>query len=234
MHEIRMQHPGKNALGTDLIAWLDEELRRAGDAPILLTGTGDAFSAGLNLKEVHGHDARGMEAMLRGLDALYARLYLHRAPTVALVNGHAIAGGCILMLACDWRVATNEPKARIGINEVAIGACVPPAALGIVRQRLSPSALERVVLGAQLVAPDAALALGLVDEVSADAHAAATKRLAALSAHPRATYALTKHALRASAVAVTAEDDLRFREQEIPLWVSPEMKARVDAVLNKK
>lgn len=234
MHEIRMQHPGKNALGTDLIGWLDEELDRAGHQPILLTGTGDAFSAGLNLKDVHAADRQGMETMLSRLDWLYSRLYRHPAPTVALVNGHAIAGGCILMLCCDWRVATDEPKARIGINEVAIGAIMPPVALNIVKRRIPPHTLEKIVFGAGLHAPDVALTLGLVDEISADAPAAAAKRLHTLASYPRASYAATKKGLRAGVTSTTDEDMWRFRQDEVPLWVSTEMKDRVAAVLNRK
>ncbi|MBL8862513.1 MAG: enoyl-CoA hydratase/isomerase family protein [Planctomycetes bacterium] len=233
MHEIRMQHPGKNALGTDLVGWLDEELRRAGDEPILLTGTDDAFSAGLNLKEVHAADRAAMEALLRRLDGLFARLFLHPAPTVACVNGHAIAGGCILMLCCDWRIATDDPRVRIGVNELALGACIPPVALSIVKRRVPPHVLDQVVLGAGLHAPATALALGLVDEVSPDAPSAALKRIQALSAHPRATYAVTKRALRSGMIVVSAEDEQRFRENEVPIWASKEMKERVAAVLRR-
>jgi len=235
-----MQHPGKNALGSELIDWLDEELRRAGDQPILLTGTGDSFSAGLNLREVSGHDLAGMEGMLRRLDRMYTRLFLHPAPTVAFVNGHAIAGGCILMLMCDWRVAASDAegdlsrsRARIGINEAALGACMPPVTLNIVKRRLSPHVLERIVLGAQLHSPADALALGLLDEVSTDP-LAARKRLEMLAAHPREPYAMTKRALRAGMTVVSAEDEKRFRDHELPLWVSPEMKQRLSAVLNRK
>jgi enoyl-CoA hydratase len=233
MHEIRMQHPGKNALGTGLIGWLEEELRRAGDEPLLLTGTGDAFSAGLDLKEVHAADHAAMETMLRRLDALFARLFQHPAPTVACVNGHAIAGGCILMMCCDWRIATDDPKARIGINEVALGACVPPMAAGIVKHRLPPQARERIVLGAGLHAPEAALALGLVDEVVNDPATAALKRLQALAAYPPATYAVTKRSLRSGLTVISAEDEHRFREQEVPIWTSREVKERVAAVLRR-
>lgn len=234
MHEIRMQHPGKNALGTDLIGWLDDQLRRAGDEPILLTGSADAFSAGLNLKEVLANDRDGMEKMLRVLDALYRRLFLHPAPTVALVNGHAIAGGCILMLACDWRIAVDEPKVRIGVNEVAIGACFPPVALNILRARLPMHTVGRVLLGAELFPPSEALAMGLVDEVSSDAGVTALKRIQALAAHPPTTYAVTKQALRTSMIATTPEDERRFREQEVPIWSSTEMKERIEAVLNRR
>ena len=235
-----MQHPGKNALGSDLIGWLDEEITRAGDQPILLTGTGDAFSAGLNLREVAGHDLAGMEGMLRRLDRMYARLFLHPAPTVAYVNGHAIAGGCILMLLCDWRVGASDTEGdaprsriRIGINEAALGACMPPVTLNLVRARLSPHVLDRIVLGAQLHSPADALALGMLDEVTSDP-LAARKRLEMLSAHPREAYAATKRALRSGMTAVSAEDERRFREVELPLWTSKAMKARLAAVLDRK
>lgn len=234
MHEIRMQHPGKNALGTELIAWLDDQMRRAGDEPILLTGSADAFSAGLNLKEVLANDRDGMERMLRALDALFRRIFLHPAATVALVNGHAIAGGCILMMACDWRIVVDDPKVRIGVNEVAIGACFPPVALNILRARMPMHTVGRVMLGADLYAPNDALALGLVDQVSSDAPVAALKRIQALAAHPRTTYAVTKQALRTAMVNVTPEDERRFREQEVPIWSSTEMKERVEAVLNRR
>src|SRR5687768_2422725 len=97
MAEIEMQHPGKNALGSELIAWLERELDRAGNEPLLLTGTADAFCAGLNLREVAASDASALERMLSNLGRVCRRLYEHPAPTVALVNGHAIAGGCVLV-----------------------------------------------------------------------------------------------------------------------------------------
>src|SRR4051812_20766858 len=101
MVEITMSGPGKNALGTTMMIFLQEKLREAGGAPVLLTGAGDAFSAGLNLKEVASLDAAGMETFLRRLEALIEALYVYPGPVVALVNGHAIAGGCVLTLCCD-------------------------------------------------------------------------------------------------------------------------------------
>jgi enoyl-CoA hydratase len=233
MHIIRMQHPAKNALGSDLMGFLEEELLRAGSEPILLTGTGDAFSAGLDLKEVASLDTAGMERFLRRMDALALRLFHHPAPTVACVNGHAIAGGCVMTMCCDWRIAGRNPKTKIGVNEVAIGACFPPAILKLMAWRLSPHVRERVMLGAGLFDVDGALAMGLVDEVADDAEAAATARLQALSAHPRSTYALTKANLRGAVTTVTPADERRFREQEVPIWASSEMKARVAAVLKR-
>jgi enoyl-CoA hydratase len=231
MHLIRMQFPAKNALGTELLVWLERELERAGNGPILLTGSAGAFSAGLDLREVASHDAAGMERFLRLMDDVSARLYNHPAPTVAFVNGHAIAGGAVLACCCDWRIAGVDPRVKIGVNEVAIGACFPPKILRILMERLPAFAREQVLLGAALHPPERALALGLVDELSSTGEETALERLRLLSAHPRATYAATKRAMRADVTQVTPAEERSFCEQSVPLWASEEMKQRVLAVL---
>src|SRR5580658_4730267 len=164
MVEITMNRPAKNALGSDMIAWLLERLEAAAGEPVLLTGSGDAFSAGLNLKEVASHDPPAMERFLTLLERCMSAFYLYPGPVVALVNGHAIAGGAVLMLTCDHRVATRDPRTRIGLNEVALGVRYPPRVFHIVQQRVPRSAHETVFLGAGLFAPGDARAHGLVDE----------------------------------------------------------------------
>lgn len=233
MHTIQMAHPGKNALSTDLMTWLDGELDRAGSAPILLTGTADAFCAGLDLKEVAGLDRAGMERFLRHIDRIAMRIFDHPAPVVAAINGHAIAGGAVLALCCDWRVATTNPRARIGVNEVALGATYPPRILKIVLHRLSAQNRARVLLGAHLYPPEEARALGLVDELAEDVLAAATKRLGELAAHPRAGYAHTKALLRRGVTTLSPEDERRFTDVELPLWLSKDVKDKIDAVLKR-
>src|SRR5215475_5138111 len=121
MIEIVLDAPGKNALGTALMSSLRDQLAKAANQPVLLRGMGDAFSAGLNLKEVSSLDGYGMRRFLALLDDLVLDLYTHPAPTVALVNGHAIAGGCVIALCCDQRIAQRNPRTRIGLNEVALG-----------------------------------------------------------------------------------------------------------------
>jgi enoyl-CoA hydratase/carnithine racemase len=215
------------------MTWLEDELRRAGAQPILLTGSGDAFCAGLDLVEVAALDRAGLERFLRQIDRLAARLFDHPAPVVAAVNGHAIAGGAVLVQCCDWRIAAADPRVRIGVNEVALGACYPPSILKILRHRIAAQFRERVLLGAHLYAPAQAQVVGLVDELADDVEVAAGKRLEELAAHPRPAYAHTKSILRRGVSAVGAEEDRRFVEEELPQWLSAEVRERMRAVLRR-
>lgn len=231
MVEIQIDGPGKNALGTELIRSLTQQISDADGAPILLTGTGDAFSAGLNLKEIAGLDVESMAGFLGRLEDFFRMIWLYPGPTVAAVNGHAIAGGCIMAMCCDYAVATDSPKARIGLNEVAIGLRFPPALLNFVRASISPQSINDVVLGAGLHAPEKALALGLIDATAEDPIAAARRRLERLARHPTHAYRATKMDLRAGIMEATIEQQEAFRELVVPFWTSPEIKEMIRSLL---
>jgi enoyl-CoA hydratase len=235
MREIVMQGPGKNALGRAMMRFLLDQLTAAGGAPILLTGTGDSFSAGLDLKEVAALDPTSAEPFLRALEECMAALYLYPGPTVAAVNGHAIAGGCVLALCCDHRVATSSPTARIGINEVAVGLRFPPRVLAIVRSRVPRRHRERVLLGGSLFSPADACAMGLVDEVDDDPLPLARTRLQWLGANPPQAYAQTKRDLRGATAQDLATDATldRWICESVPTWVSGPLKAHIASVLRR-
>ncbi len=233
MTEIVLEGPAKNALGTPMMQALRARLAEAGGKPVLLTGSGDAFSAGLNLVEVASLDAPAMEAFLRLLQDVVHELFHYPAPTVACVNGHAIAGGAILSLACDHTVATSNDRARIGLNEVALGLRFPPRLLEVVRHRLPSHRAAQVLLGAGLHAPAEALRLGLVDEVADDALAVARARLSALAAHPPLAYATTKADLRRGVGAQQPGAEAAFLEEVLPVWTSDELRARIRGFIEK-
>ena len=234
LYELTIEAPGRNALGTAHMTSLLERIRGAAGRPLLLRGAGGAFSAGLDLKEVAALERAGMERFLGLLDDLIEALYGHPAPTVACVNGHAIAGGCILVLCCELRVAVDDPKVRIGLNEVPLGLEFPPKLLKLVRRRVPPRWLERVILDGALHDPRTALEVGLVDEVAPDAETVARTRLERLAAHPRAAYVATKRALRDGALVLSDADRRHFREQVVPAWCAPEVKERVRAALGPR
>lgn len=228
-----MEGPGKNALGTEMLRHLRASLRAADGAPVLLTGAGDAFSAGLNLKEVAAADEAAMLAFLRLLEDTVTDWFLYPGPTVAAVNGHAIAGGCVMALCCDHRVMTSAPKAKIGLNETALGVRFPPRTFAAIRQRLPRQHERRIVLGAELFDAATARDLGLIDEVAEDVMAAAKKRLSTLAGYPASAYALAKadlHGKSGSDLVPDDEQDRRLREAA-QLWAGSAVRQMLSAAL---
>jgi enoyl-CoA hydratase len=230
MKTIRLEGPGKNSMSTELMERTLAAVREAGDSPIFLTGAGDTFCAGLNLKEVAAADEAGLTTFLGLLEDLVQALYEHPGPTVAFVNGHAIAGGCVMTLCCDVRVMTAREGARIGLNEVALGLRFPPRTFKMCVNRVPGPALARVLLESELYSAKQGLELGLIDVIAEEDDARA--RLEKLAAHPRDAYASAKRAMRGT-LAVPETEQRRFITDVIPKWAAPELKERLRAVLKK-
>jgi enoyl-CoA hydratase len=232
MKTITIAGPGKNALGMDLMQSLFDQVRAAGDEPLLLTGDRDAFSAGLNLKEVLEATPASMRTFHHLLEELVGALYHYPGPTAAAINGHAIAGGAILGLVCDRRFVTTNPRARLGLNEVALGLQFPPRLLAMVTDCIPRRHQTEVLLGAALVGPEDSVRLGLADVVSADPVADATAWLERTGAHPDGAYAAGKVQLRPP-VVLTAEQQAHFDEVVLPGWLSESVKGRIAGFFKK-
>jgi enoyl-CoA hydratase/carnithine racemase len=219
LREIILHGRGPNTLSLTLLESLERDLDAAGDDPLLLTGAGNAFSSGLDLKEVAAGDAGYIARLIDTMERAARKLFLHPGPTVALVNGHAIAGGCVFVQCCDARIAVADPAVLIGMTGVAIGLEYPPFVFGVLQARLPPGVLDTVVLGADRHSPAGALSLGLLDRVvEGDARAAAVAELERRAALPRHAYAAAKQRLRARAFVDSEADQRVFREQVFPNW----------------
>ncbi len=231
---ITLSGPGKNALSSTMMRHVLQGLDAAGGAPVLITGEGDAFSAGLNLKEVLSLEGDGMIEFLLLLEQCMTALYLYPGPTVAVVNGHAIAGGAVLAACCDVRIATSQPTTKIGLNETALGLRFPPRILSILKRRIAPHHLDEVLLGAGLFEPEKARWLGLVDEVADDAYAVGLARHGELALHPATAYAQTKHDLRGGRDGLFPEaDHARVIADLLGYWSSTAVREKIRSVLKR-
>src|SRR5262249_44723026 len=133
--EIRLACGKANALNPRSLAALAgalAEARQSDAAGVVLTGYDGFFSAGLDLVQSYALEPAAMDAFMRGFDHVMLEVFAFPAPVVAAVNGHAVAGGCILALACDARV-TVERSIAIGLNEIRLGVPFPASALEIAR-----------------------------------------------------------------------------------------------------
>lgn len=230
---LTLDRPPANAIDetllADLSAALDDASADDGVRALVLTGAGSFFSGGLDLTAPMGNS----ESLRRRLDLYrdsHLRLLTFPKPTVAMVNGHAIAGGLILVLACDARLGLDGDY-RVGLNEVAIGASFPKVAFEIVRLRLTHAQASELLLGAAIYPASHALRLGVVDELlPGDAfETTVLKRAAHLGTYPREAYAHTKAALVAEAAARVEAETAEEAARSAAVWMTPESVAAREA-----
>ena len=210
---IAMDDGKANALSYAMIDALLEALGRAEReaSAIVLAGRPEKFCAGFDLKVMMAGPDAARQLLRRGSELLM-RLYATPLPLVIACTGHAIAGGALVVLTGDVRIGAAGAF-RLGLNEVSIGLPVPMLAMELARDRLAAAALPRATLGAQMYAPDEAVAAGYLDAVvPADELAArAAQEAARLGGLARLAYRATKERLRGATIArITAglDDDM--------------------------
>ena len=168
---------------------------------VIITGAGKCFSAGLDLKIVPRYSGAEQREMIRAVNRLVAQVYSFTKPTVAAVNGHAIAGGFILVISCDYRIGTNT-ACKLGLTESRVGIPFPAATMEVLKAELSSAVARRMVLSGRSIGPEDALAYGILDELRpADLLLSRAKEVALdLGTLPPGGYARIKHQLRAEAI----------------------------------
>ena len=222
---FRLNRPPANAI--DLVFARELEaafcaLLDAGEArAIVFTGTGTCFSAGLDLKVVPTYGADEQRAMVTTINRMIARVYACPIPVVAAVNGHAIAGGLILALACDYRVGTSA-ACRLGVTEARAGIPFPAAAMAVLRAEVAPNVARVMTLRARNVGPEAALAGGVLDELAPPERVLPVAMDVArdLAGIPGGAYACIKRQLRAATIAFIEETVARGSDPLLESWLT--------------
>lgn len=225
---VRINHPPVNAFDLGLV---DDAVAtvRAIQGPIVLTGAGKCFSAGVDLRAIIDGPPEYTDRFLAAVSAAFLAVFDHPAPVVAAINGHAIAGGCVLAMAADIRLMS---AGLIGLSEVAVGVPFPVAALEICRYAMGPS-VTRAVLQADNIDVKTAAERGWIDEAVApgDLVGRAVEIAGALGQHPPTAYAAMKEQLhRHARDAIDAGGELDAAVRAI--WKSVETRARIRAFLD--
>jgi enoyl-CoA hydratase len=165
---LHLDRPPVNAIDATFARELDsvfgglEQNQDVGS--VVLTGKGECFSAGLDLKAIPSLGPTEQKELVTAVNALLLRLYAFSKPLVGAVNGHAIAGGLVVALTCDYRVGADADY-MLGLTEALVGIPFPVAAMEIVRAELGVAARTRVLM-AQNADPAAAKAWGALDELT--------------------------------------------------------------------
>ncbi len=228
---LRMAHGRANALDVDLSRGLTEALAAAGGAKaVVLTGTDRIFCAGVDLVKLTSGGPGYVEGFLPALSGALHSLFTFPRPVVAAVNGHAIAGGCILAAACDHRVMARG-DGRVGVAELLVGVPFPALALELMRARLTFSAFQEAVLTGRVYGTEAALARGFVDEL-VDPLALldrAVEVASQMGAVPQATFSVTKRMITRPVLDAVARTETAFGAEVTGVWTSGGAMAAVKA-----
>jgi enoyl-CoA hydratase len=234
------------ALASDKVNSLDREVlleistfveyceQEDGIGALVLTGEGSVFSAGLNVTEVLSNDKAYTDDLLDALNDALVRLFRCPKPTVAAINGAAIAGGCILASACDKRIIAEE--ARIGVTELRVGVSFPIVAIELLKHACGSNA-EQLILNAELLDADGACRSGLAHEslprfeLPAAAISAA-EQLASLDAR---AYALAKASIRRHALSSMEDDGSHVLDPQVrEHWKDDHTRANLEKLLKPK
>lgn len=227
---LTMRHGKANAFDLELCDALTarfEEVRRSPVDAVVITGQANVFSAGVDLLRVLDGGAAYVRQFLPALSRAFMAVFDCPTPVVAAVNGHAIAGGCILACAADVRVMAAG-NGRIGVPELVVGVPFPAAAFEIVRS-IGVRRTGALVLEGRLLSPNEAEQDGLVDRL-ADADAlldAAIRDAESLAARPRDAFAMTKRQLRAPAMERIERGRSSIDPEVIDSWCADSTLARI-------
>jgi enoyl-CoA hydratase len=232
---IRLESGKANAMSAQLLDVIErafDEFEGSDARAAIVTGYDRYFSAGLALPGLIDLDRATMTRFIVRFDAVMERVLRCPRPIVAAVNGHAIAGGCVLMLQADWRIGAAGDF-KIGLNEVQLGIGLPAIVFETLRLRVPPSSLAPIALEGPLFSPQKAQELGLLDEL-VPSHELETRALAkaqTLAAVPAEAFAQVKAQLRAPALQAVARDPAT--ESWLDTWFSPAAQQRLRAIVDK-
>jgi enoyl-CoA hydratase len=198
---IRLEHGKAQALDLELAAAITECLEQLDRdetvRALVITGTGSIFSAGVDLYRLLAEGPSYVRAFVPALVGAFQRLFGFSRPVIAAINGHAIAGGCVLAAACDYRVMARG-DGSIGVPELRVGVPFPLVAIEILRFATSAAHLQELLYRGKTYGVDEAYGRGLVDEVVTPESLLerASEVAELLASEPAARFRITKRQLR--------------------------------------
>src|SRR5215467_682361 len=237
---LTLNRPEKrNAISYELISDLLKALDEVKNSPagvLILTGAGKAFCSGMDLENLKSLLGRTPEQNLgdsRTMASLFRGLYEFPKPTIAAVNGPAIAGGTGLALLCDFTLAV--PEAKFGYTEVRIGF-VPAIVSTFLLRQVGEKVARDLLLTGRLFGAEEAARLGLVREVvSADQLLVRARELAdLLLENSAASLRATKQLLTGHAAAeLDAQIEAAVRENAA-IRTSADFREGISSFLEKR
>ena len=225
---LTLDRPKANAFSPELVSELSAAFaaRSKARAVVLASALPGMFSAGWDLKLIVDRDRESMKKFVEAYCDLVRQIFVFGPPVVAALPGHAIAGGLIVAMGADERIAA-EGKGKFGLSEVILGVSVPQCLMEPFRHVLGARHMERLAATGENVSVEEALAIGLVDRVVPPGELLdrAVERAGALAVLSGSAYAAIK--LRSRAAAIARFDQARDHDPFLDFWFSEDARFRL-------
>jgi len=168
---VRLNRGKVNALNESVVDELTACFREIAEdreaKAVILTGTGKFFTFGFDIPEFMGYGRKDFLRYLTKFTDFYHDLFLFPKPVVAALNGHTIAGGCMIAIACDYRIMVSG-KARISLNEINFGSSLFAGSVDMIKLWMGQKNAETAVYTGAMYSAEEACRLGLVHQVAAE------------------------------------------------------------------
>jgi len=217
---VKLNHGVTNAIDLNFVNELSNALQKAKSefrlrGLVFASANDKFFSIGFNLPELIKLPEEGLRHFYTSFNQMCIELYTFPKPTIAAISGHAIAGGCIVALCCDYRFIA-EGRKLMGLNEIKLGLPVPYVADCILRSLVGIRHARQITDTGEFYQPEASLKIGLVDAVLPleDVLANATEKVRLIGSYPENAFATIKRN-RVEAIEGEIRTNLKDREQAL-------------------
>jgi enoyl-CoA hydratase/carnithine racemase len=223
--EVRLERGKVNALEDRVVEELSACFHQLAEDPrvraAILTGSGKFFSFGFDIPSFLGYSKEAFSEFLGKFTALYRQLFSHPKPIVAAINGHAVAGGCMLASACDARVMAAG-KGKIGLNEIGFGSSLFAGSLEMLAFCVGGRRAQEIAYSGTLYSAEEALSLGLVDRVTSESElrAAAGELARRHATKDEAAFRSIKALLRQPIADAMAAREAESIREFVAIWYS--------------
>jgi enoyl-CoA hydratase/carnithine racemase len=223
--EARLKRGRVNGLNEQAVEEIGDCFQRVAADPnigaIIFTGDGSFFSFGFDIPEFLSYSRESFLRFLRKFTNLYTYLFTYPKPLVAALNGHAIAGGCMLALACDYRIMVSG-KAKLSLNEITFGSSVFAGSVAMLQFLVGSKNAQAVLYDGTMYSAETAAQLGMIDRVSSTESLMKDARELAmrLAGKDAAAFRSIKNLLRVPVAEDMARNEERSVQEFVSIWYS--------------
>ena len=197
---------------------------------VVITAEGPIFSAGVDLLRASKDGVKYLRQFLPVLNKMFDAVFNFPKPVVAAINGHAIAGGCVLACCADFRLMARG-NGKIGVTELLVGLPFPALAFEVMRFVSGPRHFSELIYTGATFPPEEAMERGLLHEVvePATLQARALDAAHMLTQISPVAFTQTKQQMRLGVTDRIKRDGKRTDAAVTKLWTTPKAVASIDA-----